>query len=871
MERELLQQIWPIFSAEAREHLQAISDGVLELEEDPSRAGVLDVVRRTAHSLKGSAGSLGLGELERLAHAIEGSLSKFDPAEGISRAGVQAALDAVQAIEEALAAGDAGTDPVVPRFVDLLQALGAPVRASDRKEPAPAAAPPPAPAAPPAPSVFLGPPPGAPDAPVAPAASPGLALLDKLEEACANLCSPLDPDARRAAAEGAVEDARKLAELAPPPAAPLVLKVAEAFAVMAAAGPEGARGAAAIAGDLVDLRTALEAPPEGTPTVAAAVAAAQPAPAPVAAPAAPAAAPAPAAHAAPAADKSIRVLTSTMDSLTRQLELLALGEARHARRAREIREAEASLRDVVRGLERASQALRLGAPDDARTELPPALDRLRVLATELSRLARDGQRDADSQKLTGTVLRDDLRAMRMVPASVALEPLKRAVRDVAGRLGKEVELTIAGGDVRLDRRVVDELRDPLLHLVRNAVDHGLETPDRRRAVGKAAKGHVKVRVEPRGTRVGVVIEDDGSGLDVAAVRASAVRKGVVTPEAAARMSDDEAARLVFAAGLSTKAAVTEISGRGVGLDVVQDTVTRLQGTVDVAWTPGEGTRFDLEVPLTLAAAAALLFRFGREVAALPADAVDRVLLLSDKDIGTVAGRATVKVGGAQIPFAPLAPLMGLSAAAPDVRSRFRPALVVAAGAQRVALGIEEVLGQQDLVVSDLGSRVSKVTHLAGAAVLDDGRVVGVLSATELVRRAQPALAARAAGPSRVRLVVADDSLTTRTAMKTLLEIAGYAVLPAADGEEAFQLLGTSGAALVVSDVQMPRLDGLGLARKIKADARLRSTPVILVTSLDAPEDRAAGLEAGADGYLVKREVERGKLLELVRQLLPART
>jgi two-component system chemotaxis sensor kinase CheA len=175
------------------------------------------------------------------------------------------------------------------------------------------------------------------------------------------------------------------------------------------------------------------------------------------------------------------------------------------------------------------------------------------------------------------------------------------------------------------------------------------------------------------------------------------------------------------------------------------------------------------------------------------------------------------------------------------------------------------------VVSPLGSRLARVPHLAGAAVLDDGRVVGVLSAGELLRRVQPAGGSpRAAAPERPRVLVADDSLTTRSAMKALLEIAGYTVVVAGDGEEAFQLLSTVGAQVVVSDVQMPRLDGLDLARRIKADPRLRATPVVLVTSLDAPEDRVAGLEAGADGYLVKREVERGKLLELVRQLLPAR-
>jgi two-component system, chemotaxis family, sensor kinase CheA len=248
-----------------------------------------------------------------------------------------------------------------------------------------------------------------------------------------------------------------------------------------------------------------------------------------------------------------------------------------------------------------------------------------------------------------------------------------------------------------------------------------------------------------------------------------------------------------------------------------------------------------------------------------------VLLLAEGDIGTVAGRPTVRVGASQLPYAPLSQVLGQVAPAAESRRRLRPALVISVGGQRAVVGVEEVLGQQEVLVSGLGSRLSEVSHLAGAAVLDDGRVVGVLSAAELLRRVLPLGGVpKSASPTRTRILVADDSLTTRSAMKSILEIAGYAVTAAADGEEAFELLSTVGAKLVVSDVQMPRLDGFGLARRIRADPFLCATPVVLVTSMEAPEDRALGLEAGADGYLVKREIERGRLLDLVRQLLPGR-
>jgi len=813
MERSLLRQLWPIFSAEAREHLAVIGTGVLDLERDPSQQGVLERVRRTAHSLKGSAGSLGLADLERLAHAVESSLAGFDASEGLSRDAVQAALDAIEGIEGALAAGDAGEEPRVATLDALLSALGVEAHAPAGHTPAAAEI-------------------------------AGQASVDGLEAALAALCTPLEPSERSRAADEAARAAESLARL--PGQAERAGRIAGAFRSMAGGGEEAARAAAALAGDLVDLRESLE---KGSRPAAAAEASK-----------------AEARGDAPT-DRSIRVLASALDSLARQLELLTLTEGRHSRRARDLASAEAAMREATGRVEEAATALRSAGVATGRAALVDGVARLRQVAGDVARLAREGRRDAEGQRLAAAVLREDLRALRMVPAGLLLEPVRRVAREVAGRLGRDVEVELTGGEVKLDRRVVDALRDPLVHLVRNAVDHGIESPVERIAAGKPVAGRLSARVEPRGTRVGLVIEDDGRGLDPDAIRRSAVSKGIVTPEAAVRLGEDEVVRLLFQAGFSTAQEVTEISGRGVGLDVVQEALTRLQGTIDVRWEAGRFTRFDLEVPLSLAATAALLFRTGRDVAALPAETVERVLLHEDGELGTVAGRVMLRVGGEQLPYAHLARLLGANAA--QAHGSRGVALILRHGGQRAALGVEEILGQQELVVSPLGARVAAVTHLAGAAMLDDGHVVGVLAAPEILRRAHPATAARTAAP-RTRVLVADDALTTRSAMKALLEIAGYAVLAAADGEEALALLRESGAQIVVSDVQMPRMDGLGLCRAVKADPKLRSTPVILVTSLDAPEDRAAGLEAGADGYLVKREVERGKLLELVRQLLPAR-
>ena len=282
---------------------------------------------------------------------------------------------------------------------------------------------------------------------------------------------------------------------------------------------------------------------------------------------------------------------------------------------------------------------------------------------------------------------------------------------------------------------MDALRDPLLHLVRNAVDHGIEAPDTRRAAGKPTAGRIAARVEPRGTRVVIVVEDDGPGLDVAALRAAAVRNGLLTGEQANRLGDREAARLVFQAA----------SPRARGLGDLRSRCRHGRRARDGRAAPGDGrrplgagrgTRFDLELPLMLSASTALLLRAGRDVVVIPAEEVEHVVLLGDADLGTIAGRTTARVAGEHVPYVLLGRLLRIAEGA-GAPARHRVALVLAQGGARVAVGVDELIGQQEVVVSALGARAAQVEHLAGAAVLDDGRLVAVLSAAELVRRAQP--------------------------------------------------------------------------------------------------------------------------------------
>jgi two-component system chemotaxis sensor kinase CheA len=743
---EVLRQVWPVFSAEAREILQNIGRRVLSLEEGDASAETHEAVQRDAHSLKGMSGSLGLEDVVVLAHAVEDRLVASREAPALPHAAAEAILRALDAIEAALDASPA----------------------------------------------------------------PGVVRVEALPERLAQLRACADPGTGGPDAP---------AEPAPEPAS-----------VVEAAAPAKPSPAPPAAGS----------PP--------------PAPSPSGPPARPA-------GPAPARDEgAIRVPARILDQIGGAVEALSLVADATERRAQ-------ALVAVGEALQTAVVAARGAALDDP-DALFPVLDRMLELAREVARHGLESQRDALRHKLETAAAREDLRQLRMVPISLALEPLRRAARDAASALGKEVALHLEGGELRLDRRIVEAVKDPLVHLVRNAVDHGLEAAEARAAAGKGPAGRIDVRVAPRGHRVAIQVTDDGAGLSAERIRRRAVERDLLPAEEAARLPDAEVFRLAFTPGFSTADRVTEISGRGVGLDVVQSAVTRLQGTVQVASTPGRGTTFELDLPLALSVTLGVLVRVEAARAAIPAEAVERVLRVRPEELGEIQGRIVATVGGKQLPFEELAEVLHLQDHPPPRDGAPRPALLLRMGDARLVLGIDEVLGERELVVRGLGRRGAGAPLLAGAALLEDGAIISVLNPAMLLGRSQPRSAPRPAGVARI--VVADDSLTSRTAVKTILEVAGYTVIAAVDGEDAWRHIRMGGVDLVVTDCQMPRLDGLGLARRLKGDPALRATPLILVTSLDAPEDRRAGLEAGADAYVVKKDVQGGALLDLVRALLPAR-
>ncbi|MFN7134034.1 MAG: response regulator, partial [Myxococcales bacterium] len=391
---------------------------------------------------------------------------------------------------------------------------------------------------------------------------------------------------------------------------------------------------------------------------------------------------------------------------------------------------------------------------------------------------------------------------------------------------------------------------------------GLEAPDVRQRAGKPRRGRILIAAESREGLVFLDISDDGRGIDGQRVREVAVARGMLTAEAAASLGEDAILDLLFQPGFSTATEVTATSGRGVGLDVVRENLIKLGGRLDVRTRPGEGTAFQLSLPLTLAASRGLLVGASRQIYCLPASAVDEVLAFEPQQVAPTQSQLAIERRGQALSFYRLDDLLAGRPIARPTRHGF--AVVLAVSDKRLALGVDELLGQEEVVVKGLAPGTPRLPLVSGATSLADGRLVTVLDPAALFAASQASRAAVSARPMRkATVLVVDDALTSRTLLASVLERAGLQTVLAPDGEAALHALAAGGIDLVVTDLEMPNLDGLGLVRRIRASPAWSALPVVMVTSLGSPEDRARGAEAGADAYVVKRDFDPAKFVQLV--------
>ena len=462
---------------------------------------------------------------------------------------------------------------------------------------------------------------------------------------------------------------------------------------------------------------------------------------------------------------------------------------------------------------------------------------------------------------------DRVQEVRMRPFADACAPLSRIVRDVSTACGKEATLVVVGGDVEADRAVLDILREALLHLVRNAVDHGIESPAERVKHGKPAAGTVTVAASLRGDQLIVTVTDDGAGIDLDTVRAAMRSRGLSVPT-----EDAEVLRALFIGGLSTRTGVTAISGRGVGLDAVEAAVHRVGGAVHVTTDKGHGTTFTLECPLTLATIRALLVSAGGQIFAIPTTYVVQLRRARPDEIKRAEGRDVLLTEESPLPIVPLTRLLGPPFAEQPVTGAV-PLLILRANEGDLALAVDQLLNEEEIVVHPIDRVGDSITVLSGAAVLGTGEVAFVVNVPGALPLAlgltggQRLTADATETDNRKRVLVVDDSITTRTLEQSTVEAAGYDVITAVDGGEAWRLLQDQHVDLIVSDVEMPRMDGIALCEAVRASKVHHQVPVILVTALENPAHRMRGLEAGANAYIGKSSFDQVTLIDTIRQLI----
>jgi len=605
-------------------------------------------------------------------------------------------------------------------------------------------------------------------------------------------------------------------------------------------------------------------------------------------------------RATPVVEETIRVATGKLDALMAQAGELLVAGLKIGQRLQEVGEISHTIEDWNREWLKIRAEYSHLLQSDGHKELRSLLkflhlnqQRLKTLTTQTSDLWRGFSRDALHLSRVTTDLGEEVMKVRMLPVSTVFDLLPRMVRDLTREKGKQVDLHIEGGETELDRKVLEEIKDPLIHLLRNCVDHGIEIPEDRLKAGKPPHGTIAMAAFQKGGHIVIKAIDDGAGINVEKVKKKALQANLISPEDMETMSDDEAIQLIFVSGLTTTSVVTATSGRGVGMDVVRKNIESLHGHVDVDSVFGEGTTFTLTLPLTLATTQELLVQVGDQTFGIPISSVERIQRIQQQDIRMVEGKEAILVDSDPVSLVYLASVLELPLQEEKLSSNDKmnkiPVVILRATKRRVAFLVDGVVGQQESVVKSLGTQLSRVRNVAGATILGTGQVIMTLNPTDLIKSARGAggrrLVTARTSPSagsgrgqaqekemeaevkRQTILVVDDASTIRNLEKNILEMAGYDVKVATDGVEALSILQSNSCDLIVSDVLMPRMDGFELTTSVRKDPEIGELPIILVTALESQKDKERGLEVGADAYIIKSTFDQTNLLQTIEQLI----
>ncbi|MEE4351447.1 MAG: response regulator [Desulfatiglans sp.] len=496
-----------------------------------------------------------------------------------------------------------------------------------------------------------------------------------------------------------------------------------------------------------------------------------------------------------------------------------------------------------------------------------------MLGSECGRLFEKEKDAFLALEMITSMLKEEVLSLRLYPLTDMFAMFRRNVRDIAREQNKNIRLEIEGENTEIDRQMLEKLSEALLHLIRNAIDHGIESGDERVQKGKGEEGCLCIKAINRGDSVYIEVDDDGRGIDPKNIKELAIKKKIISQDEANELDDDECLYLIFRSGFSSSAMVTDISGRGVGLDVVSTNIEEMKGEVFIESEIGKSTRFQLKLPLTLALLKLLLVKVGKEIYSIPSQDIGACVEIMEDDVDVTGERSTFVHNQKIIPLISLRTLIRAEGDPEQVTDRLK-IVIIARHGEYLGLIIDDFLFEQEMVIKELGEQLKGVRNVSCVTSLGSGDLVPVVRVSDLFDAAEKGemttgstTETQEAKDGRPRILVVEDSLITREMEKQILEAAGYDVEVAEDGLVGFSKLEQKGYNLVITDIEMPRLDGFQLTRRIKESEELKETPVIILTTLANEEDKTKGLIVGADAYIVKSTFDQGNLLEIVERLI----
>ncbi|MEG4045329.1 hybrid sensor histidine kinase/response regulator [Microcoleus sp. Pol17_C1] len=828
------QELRDVFKVASQEHLQKLDDGLLYLEQHPSDLAKVEQLLRETHSLKGDAGMLGVKDVASLAHQMEHILGAVKRGETQLNSDISDRLSqGLDAMRKLVNEAVTGEDSGVNTFYILASMMGA----SSESQPQAAA------------SIV--------DYSSSQVPEQPLVELPFTE--------PVTPELETNVETSEVLNLEKNSSFLPPlQSKPEFLLQAQNLPAPSGRATESALQSAVTASSTSSYRI-----------------------------------------------ETIRVATQNLDDLMTQAGELTVTKTRLGHRVAEIEQITTLWEEWSREYFVTSLTVDRMQIDEngikangkfsqlqdyyQRTE-----ERLERLGTLVNRLRNRVYEDTARLELIAEALESGIRTLRLLPLSTIFNLFPRTVRDLAKREGKEVTLVIEGGETTADKRILEEMKDPLMHMIRNAIDHGIETVEERKKLGKPPVATLRIKGYNIASNIIIEVADDGRGLNLESIKQTAVKRNICTLEQLAEMTETQVQALIFTPGFSTKKFVTEVSGRGVGLDVVRTNVEALKGSIQVESLPGKGCTLRLQISTSLATANVLIVLVEDIPYALPVEFVDTAQQVAQSEIFAIEGKETILSNGQPLSVAHLTDLLELNNRKWWDKNRnlrqengselqrknhnyFRnstsskmPCIVLKVGEERLGLFVDALIDEQDVVMKPQSQLLKRVRNVSGATILGTGEVCMVLNPHDLIKSVRQQVSSRGVSGARSQLetasrkqviLLAEDSIATRTQEKRILEGAGYEVVTAVDGLDAFHKLKTRDFDAVISDIQMPNLDGLALTIKIREQKEYSELPIILVTSLASDEDKKRGADAGANAYIPKGTFNQDVLVDTLKRLV----